>query len=126
MDILIIEDDEQVADLLEIMIRKWGYKTWVVSTGSQALNIVKTRGFDLVLLDIFLPDTIAYVLIPQLKRHWSGMQIITMTGQSSKDVEQKVRSQGILYYMVKPVDLAELKSLLTHLAGKLASETTCQ
>ncbi len=42
------------------------------------------------------------------------MKIITMTGYSSRDVEKKVRSHGILYYMEKPVVLAELKSIIQH------------
>ncbi|MCP4722806.1 MAG: response regulator, partial [Desulfobacteraceae bacterium] len=92
------------------------HKAIVAETGKKALDIVNNELFDLILLDIFLPDTIAYDLIPKLKKGWSGMEIITMTGHSSRDLESKVRSQGILYYMVKPIDLAELKSILQHMA----------
>ena len=116
MKILIIEDTDQVSKFLKLKIEKWGHKAIVAETGKEALDIIETEIFDLILLDIFLPDTIAYDLIPKLKKGWSGMEIITMTGHSSMDVEKKVRSQGILYYMVKPIDLAELKSILQHMA----------
>lgn len=116
MKILIIEDTDQVSKFLKLKIEKWGHKAIVAETGKEALDIIETEIFDLILLDIFLPDTIAYDLIPKLKKGWSGMEIITMTGHSSRDVEKKVRSQGILYYMVKPIDLAELKSILQHMA----------
>ncbi|MEH0019403.1 MAG: response regulator [Desulfobacter sp.] len=118
MDILIIEDNNEVAGLLKAMTRRWGHRARSAATGNGALEIVKTQTFDLILLDIFLPDTIAYELIPKLKAYWAGMQIITMTGNSSKEVEQEVRSQGILYYMVKPVDLDELKCIIEHLAAR--------
>ena len=118
MKILIIEDSKQVSKLLKLQMEKWGHQAIATETGQDALKIVKEEMFDLILLDIFLPDTVAYELIPKLKQEWSGMNIITMTGYSSKDVEEKVRSQGILYYMVKPVNLAELKSIIHHLNKK--------
>ena len=119
MKILIIEDSDQVSKLLKLKIEGWNHQATVVATGQDALKTVQNEIFDLILLDIFLPDTIAYDLIPKLKQEWSGMNIITMTGYSSKDVEKKVRQQGILYYMVKPVDLVELKNLIHHLNKKL-------
>ncbi len=118
MKVLIIEDTKQVSNLLKLKIERWGHSATVAATGQEALDIVKKEMFDLVLLDIFLPDTIAYDLIPKLKLGWSGMEIITMTGHSSKDVEEKVRSQGILYYMVKPIDLKELESIIVHMSKK--------
>ena len=71
------------------------------------------------MLDIFLPDIMGYDLIPLLKNEWSGMEIITMTGRSSMDIEERTRRQGILYYMVKPIDLSELRSILDHMNKKI-------
>lgn len=118
MKILIIEDTMQVSTLLKLKIEKLGHRAKVTATGQHALEIVKNEMFDLILLDIFLPDTVAYDLIPKLKQEWSGTNIITMTGYSSKDVEEKVRKQGILYYMVKPVDLVELEGIIHHLNNR--------
>ena len=118
MDILIIEDNPQVAGLLKTMTEKWGHTNHVAITGEAALEQVKTKAFDLILMDVFLPDTVAYELIPRIRQHSTTPRIISMTGNSSPDVEQKVRSQGILYYMVKPVDPAELRSILEHLDQK--------
>ncbi len=118
MKILVIEDTLQVSRLLKMSIEKWGHTAVIAETGKQALSIVEKQIFDMILLDVFLPDTIAYELIPKLKQGWSGMQIITMTGHSSRDVEEKVRKQGIAYYMVKPVNLSELKSIIEHMSKK--------
>ncbi len=119
MKILIIDDAEPVFSILKLWIEKWGHEAQIAQTGKEALEIVKNNFFDLILLDIFLPDIIAYDLIPDLKNQWSGMEIITMTGHSSREVEQKVRSHGILYYMVKPIDFAELESIIQHMSKKL-------
>jgi response regulator of citrate/malate metabolism len=63
-----------------------------------------------VLLEVFLPDVQAGDLIPQMKRIIPQMKrirpdviIIAMTGLNSRELEQKIRRQGILYYMIKPL-----------------------
>lgn len=116
MKILIIEDTKEVSDLLEMMIKRLGHQPKSVFTGNEALEVIAKEMFELVLLDIFLPDMVAYELIPHIKAAWSGTEIITMTGFSTREIEEKVRSQGILYYMVKPVNYSELKSIIEHLS----------
>ena len=119
MKILIIEDTDQVSKSLKLFIEKLGHSATIAESGKQALEVIESQMFDLILLDIFLPDTVAYDLIPKLKKQWSGMEIITMTGYSTIEVEKKIRNQGILYYMVKPVNLDELKSIIQHMIQKM-------
>jgi DNA-binding response OmpR family regulator len=99
-------------------VEKWGHNAVIAGSGEAALKIIRNEIFDLILLDIFLPDTVAYDLIPHIKEQWSGIKIITMTGYSDMEVEKKVRSQGISYYMVKPINLDELKSIIQHMRQK--------
>ena len=119
MRVLIVDDDIQVSSMLEQMIKGWGYQAEVSGTGKDTLKKINEKTFDLILLDIFLPDTQGYELIPKLKRIWSGINIITMTGYSTKELEAKVRRQGIIYYMTKPIQLENLKSILSHTAKRL-------
>lgn len=115
MKILIVEDSKEVIKLLSFALKKWGHTPTIAETGKEAVNIVQSEMFDLILLDIYLPDAMGYDLIPIFKDQWSGMKIITMTGHSSIEIEEKIRKQGILFYMVKPVNLEELKSILNHM-----------
>ncbi|MCG8639209.1 MAG: response regulator [Desulfobacterales bacterium] len=119
MKIIVIEDNEQVSTLLKSAAQRWGHQVTIADTGQKAIAIVKKQIFDLIMLDIFLPDIMGYDLIPLLKNEWSGMEIITMTGRSSMDIEERTRRQGILYYMVKPIDLSELRSILDHMNKKI-------
>ncbi len=57
-------------------------------------------------------------LIPQLKVLQAEARIITLTGQSSRELERTLRELGISYYMAKPFQRDELHSLLTHMAGR--------
>lgn len=114
MKILIVDDDPQVVTYIMERLERWGYDFQSAGTGSDALKLFSKHTFDLILLDIMLPDYLGYNLIPEFKQIDPGIEIITMTGESSRELEQRVRKEGILYYMVKPIETDNLKLLLDH------------
>lgn len=124
MEILLVEDDVVLAKVLSEVIERWEYPVDVASTGKEAVLKVKNKWFDLILLDIFLPDFMGYELIPEFKKYSSGINIITMTGYNTPEMERKIRGYGIAYYMAKPVSYKELKSILVHLSGKISNKET--
>jgi DNA-binding response OmpR family regulator len=115
MNILIVEDDPQGALYISKRLSKWGHTFKTADSGEKALKIFSENMFNLILLDIMLPDYKGYDLIPKFKSTDPEINIITMTGYNSREVEQKVRKQGILYYMVKPMETKNLKLLLDHI-----------
>ncbi len=118
MNILIVEDDPSSANLLKKNSEIWGYQVEVAASGSSALQKVKQMTFDLVLLDIFLPDYHGVDLISQFKSIQHDMGIIAMTGHNSRELELKIREQGIFYYLIKPFDMNSLKTILVHITNK--------
>ena len=118
MNILIVEDDVAVASVLTESIQHWGYSAENADTCKDVLDKVKQQKFDLILLDILLPDGEGHRLIPQLKELWPKVGIIAMTGYNTREMEREVREQGILYYMIKPFDPGALKELLDHISHK--------
>jgi len=121
MKILIVEDDPQVTHYITIRLGKWGYDSKAAGSGKEALQLFPEDSFDLILLDIMLPDYKGYDLIPKFKSINPNVNIITMTGHNSRKLEQKVRKLGILYYMVKPIETKNLKLLLDHIKNKKQS-----
>lgn len=122
MEILIVDDDAQISRMLEKFVVKWGYRAEVAGTGEEALAQIRRKVFDLVLLDIVLPDTHARELIPKLKRAWAGIRLVTMTGFNNKALETEIRRLGIVYYLTKPIRPVELESILTHMSERIASQ----
>ena len=118
MKILIIEDEREVSQFIEKLIESWGHSVESAGTGKEGLKIFKQGGFDLVLLDIFLPDVKGYELIPDFKAINPEVNIVAMTGHNSRELELKVRSQGIIFYMVKPWESHVLKSIVDHISEK--------
>ncbi|NWH05283.1 response regulator [Desulfobacter latus] len=115
MKILIVEDDPQIVTYIQRRLETWGYDHHAVSNGTEALQDILNTAFDIVLLDIMLPDYLGYDLIPELRQIDPDIDIITMTGESSRELEKRVRKAGVLYYMIKPIETHNLKLLLEHL-----------
>lgn len=120
MEILLVEDNDVNAKLISGAIKHWDHHVELAATGKEALEKAKNNMFDVVLLDIILPDAMGYELIPEFKQYRPGINIITMTGYNTLEMERKIRGCGIAYYMTKPVSMKELKSLLDHLSIKKA------
>jgi CheY-like chemotaxis protein len=118
MNILIVEDEILQAEMLTRMLQTWGHAVVSVDSGQQALDRLARGAPDLILLDVFLPDITAVELIPQIKAIQPDARIITLTGQSSRELERKLRELGISYYMAKPFQRGELHSILVHMAGR--------
>jgi DNA-binding response OmpR family regulator len=115
--ILIVEDDTKVALFLTHLIEKWGYQTDIAETGEDAVRKVTEKNFDMILLDVYLPDTDAFELIPRLARVCPKPKIVAMTGYGTEELEREIRKLGVLHYIPKPVKINEFKTLLKHIAG---------
>jgi two-component system OmpR family response regulator len=119
MKVLIVEDDDQVAGFLAEALAKWGHESVRASTAKEADGFFFERDeFDLVLLDLMLPDGPGYLLIPSFKTAAPKTTIITMTGHNSRELEAETRQRGVDFYMEKPVELGQLKQLIDHRAEK--------
>ena len=122
MNVLIVEDDVFTAESISEIIRRKKYSSETVGTGREAAERVRDKRFDLVFLDIFLPDGKGYELIPQFKELWPGIGIVTMTGYNTRELELKARSFMPNYYMIKPFRVDEIEEVLNHISKKKAKE----
>ncbi len=121
--ILIVEDEKKIAEIVSAYLKKEGFQVSVAGTGQKALSILK-NGFDLVILDLKLPD-IAGEDICETIRKDSDLPIIMLTAKS--DEEDRVKGLGIGAddYVVKPFSTRELvarvKALLRRVKGSRKS-----
>lgn len=123
MKVLITDDETLHREMLGMMVAGWGHTAVQAASGEQAIERAQAEPFDLFLLDVFLPDMTALELIPLIKALQPDARIITLTGQSSRDLERRLRELGITYYMAKPFQREELQSIVSHLAGRTPFHT---
>lgn len=117
MNVLIVDDEALQRELLVKVVEGAGHQVAEAADAAEALERVQLQHFDLFLLDVFLPDMTALELIPAIKDEHPDARIVTLTGQSSRELERQLRELGISYYMAKPFQRAELESLLAHMAA---------
>lgn len=121
--ILIVEDESDLAELLELNLRKAGYETAVVHKGRQALDAVSTRPPDLILLDLMLPELSGTEIAGRVRSNpkTASIPIIMLTAKG-EEVDQIVGlAVGADDYIPKPfsmkVLLARIEAVLRR-AGK--------
>ena len=122
MRILVVEDDRQMADIIIEAVSLWGHRPKWANTGAQALSLLRRASFDLVLLDIYLPDMTGIELLTELPSMIDiRPPIVAMTGFNSPEIELQIRQQGVIFYLIKPFDLPHLRSIVEHIADRTTS-----
>ncbi len=112
--ILVVEDRDNSAGWMGLMLQCWGYQSAVVSVGQQALEVAPTFLPNVVFLDLGRPGEHGGEAASQIRR-LPGMQntyVVAMTVHDGAVEAYRCQEAGIDHHLVKPVDLAELKKLL--------------
>lgn len=115
-DVLIIDDDKDLAKMLVDQIVAGGHKAKAANTLAEASNIIRNNSFDVVFLDVQLPDGNGLEFLPQLKEAPSKPEVIIITGQGEADGAEKAILSGAWSYIQKPYVFRELS---LHLARVL-------
>ncbi|MCM1160990.1 MAG: response regulator transcription factor [Roseburia sp.] len=105
--ILIVDDDEELAMIAGDMLSDYGYETTCVRDGEAAYELLKTRSFDLILLDINLPYETGFALCLELRKV-STVPIIFASARTSEDDRITGLDMGGDDYLPKPYSLKEL------------------
>lgn len=112
--VLLVEDNEDVAQALTMLLRILGHQVSVAHSGEEALAAVQTEPPDVVLLDIGLPDMNGYEVAQRLRREpLNGhLRLIALSGfGSEKDVE-RAKAAGFDHHLMKPADIDDLQAAL--------------
>jgi DNA-binding response OmpR family regulator len=105
--ILIAEDDERVAAVLVKSLRSDGHSTVHVDDGEQAERLGLTEAFDLMILDMGLPERDGFQVLRGLRSGGQTLPVIILTGRSERDAAACLEA-GADDYMRKPFHVQEL------------------
>jgi DNA-binding response OmpR family regulator len=106
--ILIVEDERKIADTLKMGLEENAFEVEVAYDGKIGRQIFSTRRFDLVILDINLPEINGYSLCQSIRRISPDTIIIMLTSMSSLDNKIEGYNAGADDYMIKPFEFREL------------------
>ena len=115
MDILII-DDFFAASAVKKDVEKFVRSIEIADSAEDALIKVGNNKFDLVLLSISSKAFDGCKLIQQVKSICPDIKIVTMTDRNSRNLELKIRKQGVLFYMITPFNIKVLKDIVDYIS----------
>ena len=112
--VLIVDDNEDAADLLAISLELGGYETRVAHDGPQALKLIATFEPDAAVLDIGLPVMDGYELARRLRATpgLEALRLIALTGYGQAADRMRTEEAGFAAHLVKPIQIEALKTLL--------------
>ncbi len=115
--LLIVEDDEFIQGLLCAVLENEGFVIACASNGRELLALIERDHFDLVLLDLGLPDEDGLVLLRQMRTK-SEVPVIILTSRSDVDSRVRALEIGADDFVTKPADPRELKLRITRLLAR--------
>jgi DNA-binding response OmpR family regulator len=110
--ILLVDDDKSILRSLSRILEKCGYQVETVENGKDALGKIKSHHYNLVLVDIRLPDMNGTDLLVKARNEIKDAVKIMITGFPSLETGVKSLEEGADAYLVKPVQPKELLSVI--------------
>jgi two-component system cell cycle response regulator CtrA len=108
MRVLLIEDDQSTAKSIELMLKSDGYVVDATDMGEDGLEIGKLYEYDIIILDLMLPDLDGYEVLKRLRAAKVETPILILSGLSELDSKLKGLGFGADDYLTKPFDKREL------------------
>ncbi|MBS7009407.1 response regulator transcription factor [Anaerostipes sp.] len=104
--ILIVEDEPAISNLIQMNLAAAGYSLSCAFDGAKAADLLEQETFDLILLDVMLPEIDGYELMDYIRP--LGIPVIFLTAKSSTEDKVKGLKAGADDYLAKPFEIAEL------------------
>ncbi len=108
MRVLLVEDDESTAKSLELMLGSEGFNVYCTDLGEEGLDLGKLYDYDIIILDLNLPDMHGYDVLKKLRLAKVETPILILSGMKEPDDKVKGLVFGADDYLTKPFDKAEL------------------
>ncbi len=110
--ILVVDDELSMRELLEVMLTRSGYQVSLAGSGRDAIDLLKSSFFDLILLDIRLGDMSGIDVLQEAKRRHTETVVIMISAFSTTEAAVAAMNYGAYDYVPKPFDNHELRQTI--------------
>lgn len=107
--VLVVEDERELLWMIVDRLKRKGYSAQGVSSGEEALELLKKHDYDIGIFDIRLPGISGLELLEKAKNYYSEMEVIILTGHGTIDSAIEAMKLGAYDYLTKPCRLAKLE-----------------
>lgn len=118
--ILIVEDEKPMAHALELKLQKEGFETQHANNGKEARSALDVKSFDLVLMDLIMPEMDGFTLLEKIKEEKDlNVPVIVLSNLSQSEDKEKVLDLGAeAYYIKSDITIAEIVDEVRQILGK--------
>nr|WP_263313474.1 response regulator transcription factor [Mammaliicoccus sp. Marseille-Q6498] len=106
--ILIVEDDVKIARVIQLELEYANYEIEIANTGRQALDLFESTNFDLILLDVMIPELNGLEVLRRIRKENEEVKIIMLTARDAVMDKVSGLDSGANDYMTKPFEIEEL------------------
>ena len=112
--VMVVDDEEDLREMLNLMLRKEGFETDTARDGSEFLQKIDSFQPDLITLDVMMPGLTTKEILEKLKEKEANPKIILLTViRFSEEEKQKLYQMGnVVGYIAKPFDVKELMEII--------------
>ena len=122
MKILIVEDEQLLADSLKVMLEKKKFEVEVANDGITGAEYALLGIYDLLILDVMMPGMDGYQLARQVRNKRCGTPILMLTAKSGVEDRIEGLNAGADYYLTKPFDSRELMACINALLRRQGNQ----
>lgn len=122
MKILIIEDEQLLADSLKALLRGKGFEVETVGDGETGAEYAETGIYDLLILDVMMPGLDGYAVARRVRARRCGTPILMLTARSGLEDRIQGLNAGADYYLTKPFDTRELLACINALLRRQGAQ----
>ena len=113
MRVLLIEDDNAVARSIELMLKAAGFNIYTTDLGEEGVDLGKVYEYDIIILDLSLPDISGYEVLKQLRMARINTPVLILSGNPDIEAKVKTLGYGADDYLTKPFNKDELIARIT-------------
>ena len=120
--ILVVDDEPIVRESIRDWLEDAGYQVATAESGEEALEMIETQDFSVVVLDIRLPGRTGIKVLKEIKAQKPQIKSIVITAYPSAEMADEAMKLGAVDYLIKPIAPDELERLIRETLVKCESE----
>ena len=109
INVLVVDDEEDVLQTLESMLNELNFNTIIAKSGDRAMEIIENNKIDVVLSDIYMPETDGFELLNNVRAFDKEIVFLMITGKPTIETAVQSIREGAYDYITKPFDLEDLR-----------------
>ncbi len=110
--VLIVDDETNVCDFLSEYLEYKGFIPEIALSGAEAIQKIGSDDYDIVLLDLIMPDMNGFEVIEWIMQNKKNLPIVVLSGVKDQNVANDALKSGAVDFIPKPIDLDLLEKIL--------------